>query len=54
LPSHHLADAKGTIATAQGLVSLLLVLVLGLLICTSYGIYAQQQSEALTLGANRA
>jgi hypothetical protein len=50
LPSHHLADAKGTITTVQGLVSLLLALVLGLLIWTSYGIYAQQQSEALTLG----
>ena len=51
LPTQHLADAKGAITTIQGLVSLLLALVLGFLIWTSYGVYSQQQSEALTLGS---
>src|SRR5271170_7301033 len=51
LPSQHIADAKGAITTIQGLVTLLLALVLGLLIWTSYGVYSQQQSEAQTLGS---
>jgi hypothetical protein len=51
LPTEHIIDAKGAITTIQGLVSLLLALVLGLLVWTSYGIYTQQQSEALTLGS---
>lgn len=51
LPTQHLADAKGAITTIQGLVTLLLALVLGLLIWTSYGVYSQQQSEAQTLGS---
>jgi hypothetical protein len=50
LPPQHLADAKSAIGMVQGLVTLLLALVLGLLIWTSYGVYAQQQSEAMTLG----
>jgi len=45
------ADAKGAITTIQGLVTLLLALVLGLLIWTSHGVYATQQSEAQTLGS---
>jgi hypothetical protein len=51
LPSQHLADAKGAIGMIQGLVTLLLALVLGLLVWTSYGVYAQQVSEAHTLGS---
>ena len=51
LPSQHIADAKSAITTIQGLVGLLLALVLGLLVWTSYGVYSQQQSEAHTLGS---
>ena len=51
LPSQHIADAKSAITTIQGLVALLLALVLGLLIWTSYGVYSQQQSETHTLGS---
>ena len=51
LPPQHIADAKGAITTIQGLVTLLLALVLGLLIWTSHGVYATQQSEAQTLGS---
>jgi hypothetical protein len=51
LPTQHIADAKSAITTIQGLVSLLLALVLGLLIWTSYGVYSQQRSEAQTLGS---
>src|SRR6516162_8671590 len=49
LPAHHLSDAKGVITTVQGLVTALLALVLGLLIWTSYGVYAQQHTEMITL-----
>jgi Protein of unknown function (DUF4239) len=51
LPTQHIADAKSAITTIQGLVALLLALVLGLLIWTSYGVYSQQRSEAQTLGS---
>ncbi len=51
LPTQHIADAKGAITTIQGLVTLLLALVLGLLIWTSQGVYATQRSEAQTLGS---
>ena len=51
VPSQHIADAKSAITTIQGLVALLLALVLGLLVWTSYGVYSQQQSEAHTLGS---
>jgi len=51
LPTQHMADAKTAITTIQGLVTLLLALVLGLLVWTSYGVYSQQQSEAHTLGS---
>jgi hypothetical protein len=51
LPTQHIADAKSAITTIQGLVGLLLALVLGLLVWTSYGVYSQQQSEAHTLGS---
>ena len=49
LPPHHLSDAKSVITTVQALATSLLALVLGLLIWTSYGVYAQQQSEMMTL-----
>ena len=49
LPSQHIADAKSAITTIQGLVGLLLALVLGLLVWTSYGVYSQQQSETIPL-----
>jgi phosphatidylserine synthase len=39
LPTEHVADAKSAITTIQGLVGLLLALVLGLLVGTSYGVY---------------
>jgi hypothetical protein len=51
LPTQHIADAKSAITTIQGLVGLLLALVLGLLVWTSYGVYSQQRSEAQTLGS---
>jgi branched-subunit amino acid transport protein AzlD len=51
LPTQHMTDAKTAITTIQGLVTLLLALVLGLLVWTSYGVYSQQQSEAYTLGS---
>jgi hypothetical protein len=51
LPTQHMTDAKTAITTIQGLVTLLLALVLGLLIWTSYGVYSQQRSEAQTLGS---
>jgi hypothetical protein len=51
LPTQHLADAKSAITTIQGLVTLLLALVLGLLVWTSYDVYSQQRSEAQTLGS---
>jgi adenylate cyclase len=50
LPTHHLADAKSAISMVQALITLLLAVVLGLLVWTSYGVYSQQQSEAMTLG----
>ncbi|RBP07373.1 hypothetical protein DFR50_12718 [Roseiarcus fermentans] len=49
LPAHHLSEAKSVITTVQGLVTALLALVLGLLIWTGYGVYAQQNSEMMTL-----
>jgi hypothetical protein len=51
LPGEHVASARSAIGTVQGLVTLLLALVLGLLVWTSYGVYSQQQSEAQTLGS---
>ena len=51
LPTEHVADAKSAITTIQGLVGLLLALVLGLLVGTSYGVYSQQPAEVHTLGS---
>jgi hypothetical protein len=51
LPTRHMTDAKSAITTIQSLATLLLALVLGLLVWTSYGVYSQQRSEAQTLGS---
>ena len=53
LPAQHIADAKGMIGSIIGLVSLLLALVLGLLVWTSYGVYTNQNTESQSLGAAR-
>jgi hypothetical protein len=52
LPVQHVTDAKSAIGSVVGLVTLLLALVLGLVIWTSFGVYTTQQSEAHTLGSN--
>lgn len=49
LPADHLSSAKSAIMTVQALVTGLLALVLGLLVSTSYGVFAQQNSEMMTL-----
>ena len=50
VPAQHLTDSKGAIGSVVGLVTLLLALVLGLVIWTSFGVFTTQQSEAHTLG----
>jgi hypothetical protein len=50
LPVQHVADARGMIGSIIGLVTLLLALVLGLLVWTSYGVYTNQNSESQSLG----
>jgi hypothetical protein len=50
LPVQYLADTKGVIGSIIGLVTLLLALVLGLLVWTSYGVYANQNTESQSLG----
>ena len=52
VPVHEMTDAKGAIGSVVGLVTLLLALVLGLVIWTSFGVFTTQQSEAHTLGSN--
>jgi len=49
LPAHVIADGRGVIGMVIGVVALLLALVLGLLIWTSYGVFANQQAESQTL-----
>jgi len=51
LPVQYVADSKGAIGSVVGLVTLLLALVLGLVIWTSFGVYTTQQSEAHSLGS---
>jgi hypothetical protein len=51
LPAAYVADSKGMIGSVVGLVAALLSLVLGLLIWTSHGLFAEQQSQLLTVGA---
>ncbi len=50
LPVQHVADARGMIGSIIGLVTLLLALVLGLLVWTSYGVYTNQNAESQSLG----
>ncbi len=50
LPVQDILDAKGIIGSIIGLVTLLLALVLGLLVWTSYGVYTNQNSELQSLG----
>ncbi|HEY1865280.1 MAG TPA: hypothetical protein VGG77_16665 [Roseiarcus sp.] len=50
LPVQDVVDAKGMIGSIIGLVTLLLALVLGLLVWTSYGVYTNQNSESQSLG----
>jgi hypothetical protein len=50
LPVQYLTDAKGMVGSITGLVILLLALVLGLLVWTSYGVYTTQNTESQALG----
>jgi hypothetical protein len=50
LPAQHIADAKGMIGSIIGLVTLLLALLLGLLVWTSYSVYTNQNTESQSLG----
>jgi hypothetical protein len=50
LPVQDIADARGMIGSVIGLVTLLLALVLGLLIWTTYGVYTNQNTESRSLG----
>ena len=50
LPAQVLSDGKGMVGSIVGLVTLLLALVLGLLVWTSYGVYTTQVSESQSLG----
>jgi hypothetical protein len=50
LPAQYLTDGKGMVGSIIGLVTLLLALVLGLLVWTSYGVYTTQVSESQSLG----
>ena len=50
LPVQYVADAKGMIGSIIGLVTLLLALVLGLLVWTSYGVYTNQNTVSQSLG----
>jgi hypothetical protein len=50
LPVQEIADARGMIGAIIDLVALLLALVLGLLVWTSYGVYASQSTGSQSLG----
>ena len=50
LPVQLATDAKGMVGSITGLVILLLALVLGLLVWTSYGVYTTQTAESQALG----
>jgi hypothetical protein len=50
LPVQYVTDAKGMVGSIIGLVTLLLALVLGLLVWTSYGVYTTQTAESQSLG----
>jgi hypothetical protein len=50
LPVQYVSDGKGMVGSIVGLVTLLLALVLGLLVWTSYGVYTTQNAESQSLG----
>jgi hypothetical protein len=50
LPVQEVIDARDMIGSIIGLVTLLLALVLGLLVWTSYGVYTNQNTESQSLG----
>ncbi len=50
LPLQAVTEAKGMVGSITGLVILLLALVLGLLVWTSYGVYTTQTAESQSLG----
>ena len=50
LPVQAVTEAKGMVGSITGLVILLLALVLGLLVWTSYGVYTTQTAESQSLG----
>jgi hypothetical protein len=50
LPVQVVTEAKGMVGSITGLVILLLALVLGLLVWTSYGVYTTQTAESQSLG----
>jgi hypothetical protein len=50
LPVQYVSDGRGMIGSIIGLVTLLLALVLGLLVWTSYGVYTNQNAESQSLG----
>ena len=50
LPVQDVVDAKGMICSIIGLVTLLLALVLGLLVWTTYGVFTTQNTESQSLG----
>ena len=50
VPTQVLNDFKATVGGTVGLITLLLVLVLGLLVYTALTVYSTQQSEAQGLG----
>jgi len=50
VPVQALTDGKGMVGSIIGLVTVLLALVLGLLVWTSYGVYTKQVDETQSLG----
>ena len=50
VPLQDLADGKGMVGSVIGLVTVLLALVLGLLVWTSYAVYTKQVDETQSLG----
>ena len=50
VPVQALTDGKGMFGSIIGLVTVLLALVLGLLVWTSYGVYTKQVDETQSLG----
>jgi hypothetical protein len=49
IPAHFVTDGRGAVGSVIGVIALLLALVLGLLIWTSYGVFATQQAESQSL-----